>query len=275
MKTLSGKHVLITGAGSGIGKATARVCAKAQAILHLVDINEGAVEQTGQMLREEGGSCYVYTADVADRCSMQQLADQVHQNIDGLDVLVNNAGIGSAGRFLETSLDTWDKVYSVNVKGVVHGCHFFLPAMIAHGRGAHVVNLASMAAYAASPEMPIYASSKFAVLGFSEALRIDMQPHGIGVSAICPGVIDTAIVANTHYEGQMSDAKDKVIDFYRKRAYSPDKVAQAIVKAIRKNIGVMPVSPESWALYYAKRLVPGMTEQVLGIKLPFTKGARD
>lgn len=267
----AGKQVLITGAGSGIGRATALAFAARGASLHLVDISEVGLRQTRLLADKWQAGSATYLADVSDRQAMLNLADRVHHRIDALDVLVNNAGIGSAGRFLETSLDTWDKVIGVNLKGVVHGCHVFLPAMVARGQGGHVVNVASMAAYVASPEMPVYAASKYAVLGLSEALRVDMHAHGIGVSAICPGVINTAIVANTDYQGEMSLARERVIEFYKKRNYPAEKVADAIVRAVQRNIAVLPVSPESWALYYVKRWMPSVMDRALRFKLPFTK----
>lgn len=267
----TGKHVLITGAGSGIGRATAVAFAQRGAQLHLVDISEVGLHQTRTLTDKHRPGGELYVVDVSNADAMQNLADRIHHKVDALDVLINNAGIGSAGRFLETTLATWDKVIGINLKGVVHGCHVFLPAMVARGTGGHVVNVASMAAYIASPEMPVYAASKYAVLGFSEALRVDMHTHGIGVSAVCPGVINTAIVSATEYEGQMSLARERVIEFYKKRNYPPERVAEAIVRAVQKNIGVLPVSPESWALYYAKRFVPGVMDRALRVKLPFTK----
>jgi NAD(P)-dependent dehydrogenase (short-subunit alcohol dehydrogenase family) len=272
MKRFNDKAVLVTGAGSGIGRETALLFASLGARLFLVDVNDEGNEQTRGMIEANGGQADTFHADVSDEDSMASLADAVHARVPAVDILVNNAGIGSGGGFLDASLGTWRKVMDINVMGVVHGCHFFLPAMVKRGEGGHVVNLASAAAFLAAAEMPVYATSKFAVLGLSESLRADMAKHGIGVSAICPGIINTPIVGSTIMEGDMgADAgvREKIVRFYEKRNYTPDKVARAIVDAVRRNTGVKPVSPESWAMYYSKRLMPGLLGRLAQRGSPF------
>lgn len=271
MKDFKDRRVLVTGAGSGIGRATALAFAAEGAHVLATDISEQTVAETQSLIEAAGGRCDTYVADVGDEVSMQQLADTVHQKHGSLDVLVNNAGIGAAGRFLDTTISTWDRVHRINVKGVMIGCRVFLPEMIKRGQGGHVVNLASMAAYFAAPDMPIYNASKYAVLGFSESLRSDMKDHGIGVSAICPGVVYTNIVQTSTIEGRAAAWQDKAVEFYRKRNYLPDGVAKAILKAVRRNVAVMPVTPEAWLMYYLKRFLPGLARSMAGQKLPFMK----
>ncbi len=260
MKRFDGKLVLVTGGGSGIGRETALAFAREGARIVVTDIREEGAAETCARIEADGGTAARYVVDVADADAMHALAKTVERAQGVVDVLVNNAGIGAAGRFLDSSLATWRRVLDVNLMGVVHGCHAFLPAMVARGAGGHVVNLASLAGYFAAPDMPVYASSKFAVLGFSESLRADMAAHRIGVTAICPGIIDTGIIATTILEGDMGKpgVRDKVQALYTKRRYTPAEVASAIVDAVRKNDAVRPVSPESWAMYYAKRVAPGL-----------------
>lgn len=267
---LNNKTVLVTGAGSGIGREIALAFASAGAYLILSDVNETGMQETGKLISAIGAKWEAHVANVASRDDMQALATKVDAKHGALDVLVNNAGIGSAGRFLDTSLDTWDKVLDVNVKGVVHGCHYFLPAMVAAGKGGSVVNLASMAAFLAPREMSIYAASKFAVLGFSESLRSEMAEHNIHVTAICPGVINTPIVQNTIMEGKVANdgLRDKAQKMYQRRNYSPQKVAQAVVKAVLHKKSVVPVSPEAWLSYYGKRFVPSLMERLGRYELP-------
>lgn len=272
MKNFHEKQILVTGAGSGIGRETALAFSKAGAHLWLADVNDEGNAETGRMIEDHGGKAQVFHADVSDEKSVEKLAGQIHGEIPALDILVNNAGIGSAARFLETSLSTWRKVLDVNLMGVIHGCHFFLPKMVERGQGGHVVNVASAAAFLAAPEMPVYSTSKFAVLGFSESLRADMARHDIGVSAICPGFINTPIVANTIMEGEMgADAgvRERIMKFYEKRNYTPAQVAAGVLTAVRRNRGVQPVSPESWAMYYGKRLMPGVLGRLAQRGSPF------
>lgn len=273
MKEFRDREVLITGAGSGIGRDTALAFARAGARLWIADIQLANAEQTAALVRAAGATARALHCDVADSDSVQAMADAVHAEIPALDILMNNAGIGSAGRFLDTSLDTWRRVMDINLMGVVHGCHAFLPNMVARGQGGHVINTASAAAFVAAPDMPIYAASKFAVQGFTESLRGDMALHGIGVTAICPGIINTAIVANSIMEGKMGDAArhEKVVQFYQKRNYTPAQVAKVILSAVRRNVAVQPVSPEAWGMYYAKRLAPGLIGRLSKKELPFLK----
>jgi NAD(P)-dependent dehydrogenase (short-subunit alcohol dehydrogenase family) len=273
MKDFKGKLVVITGAGSGIGRETAQAFARAGGRLVICDLREDGVAETRRLIEAAGGSAAHYVADVTDADAMKKFAAQVQKEHGVVDVLVNNAGIGAAGNFLETTMATWRKVMDVNVMGVVHGCHAFLPAMVARGQGGHVVNLASLAAYVAAADMPVYCTSKFAVLGFSESLRADMARHGIGVTAICPGVIHTNIISATIMEGGMGKAgvRDKIENFYAKRNYTPAQVAAAIVDAVQRNQGVRPVSPESWAMYYLKRLSPALVTRLAGMDTPLTK----
>lgn len=274
MKDFRGKLVLVTGAGSGIGRATALEFARHGANLALVDLRPEGLAETEAKAVALGAKARSYRADVSDAAAMSGLAAEVEYAQGIVDVLVNNAGIGASGRFLDTSLETWRKVLDINVLGVVHGCKAFLPAMVARKQGGHVVNLASLAGYVAPADMSVYATSKFAVLGFSESLRADMAREGIGVTAICPGVIHTGIIAATIMEGDANVARtrSKVESFYAKRNYGPEKVAKAILDAVRGNDAVRPVSPESWAMYYAKRLAPGVVRRLSATENPFAKG---
>jgi NAD(P)-dependent dehydrogenase (short-subunit alcohol dehydrogenase family) len=270
MNIQSGMKVLVTGAGSGIGRETVLAFAREGAHVIAVDISEPAVQETAGLVEAAGGKCETHTADVSSESAMQALAEKVHAAHEALDVLVNNAGIGASGRFLETKVETWDRVLAVNVRGVLLGCKLFLPPMVARGKG-HVVNTASMAGYFPAPDLPIYTASKYAVLGFSEALRVDLKSKGIGVSAICPGVINTNIVATTLAEGDSARWQAGAVAFYKKRNYGPERVAKAILGAVRRNRAVVPVSPEAWIGYYLKRWFPDLTLWAAGNPLPFMK----
>lgn len=258
----SDKKVLITGAGSGIGKATALQLAERGAILILSDLNRDSLQQTADEARRLGASeVDTHIVDVSDWDDMQAMAGKVRKKHGALDILVNNAGVGMAGDFLSTTVEDWQWVLGINVMGVVHGCKLFAPDMVANGQG-HIVNLASAAGYYAAPDMTAYSASKHAVLGLSEALRAEMAEKGVGVSAICPGVINTGIVASSRMRGATEQSQEKLVNFYRKRNYGPERVADAILGAIQHNRAVVPVSPEAWILYGAKRFTPGALDFV-------------
>lgn len=257
---LTGKTVLVTGAGSGIGKETALAFARRGANLVVCDVNEAGLAETERQIRALGPDVLARRVDVANRDAMRELADSVHQQIESLDILMNNAGVGLGGGFLDTGLDDWDWIVGINLMGVIHGCHFFIPKMVARGRGGHVVNVASAAAFAATAPLSAYGTTKFAVLGLSEALRDELTPHGIGVTAVCPGIINTPITTSARLRGPNATkaARRRVIAIYQRRNYGPERVAANILKAVQRNRAVAPVSPESWFIYYLKRLAPGL-----------------
>lgn len=256
--TLHGKTALVTGGASGIGKATALAFARRGADLILCDVNEAGLAATAQEIRAIGRDVFTRRVDVADRDEMRDFAEAVHARIEAVDILMNNAGVGLGAGLLETSLDDWDWIVGINLRGVIHGCHYFVPAMVRRARGGHVINLSSTAGYVASEALLAYSTTKFAVLGLSEALRDELRRHGIGVTAVCPGVIDTPIAANARMRGVQARPKvrDGVIEAFRRRNYPPARVAENILKAVQRNRAVAPISPEAWFAYLAKRVAP-------------------
>ncbi|MBW2317060.1 MAG: SDR family NAD(P)-dependent oxidoreductase [Deltaproteobacteria bacterium] len=262
---LHGRSVLVTGAGSGIGKATALACARRGADLHLCDLNEAGLAETEALARELGRDVFARRVDVAARDEMRAFAEAVHERVDAVDLLVNNAGVAIGGGFLDTSLEDWDWIVDINLKGVVYGCHFFAPAMVARGRGGHIVNISSLAGYLASEALSAYATTKFAVRGLSEALRDELQRFDIGVTAVCPGIIDTPITSNARLRGaamERPETREQMISTYRRRGYGPERVAENILKAVGKNRAIAPISLESWVGHYLQRFVPGLVRRL-------------
>lgn len=261
---LRGRTALVTGAASGIGRASALAFAQRGANLALCDVDEEALAETEAAARRLGVDVLSRRVDVARAESVQAFADAVHAHVEAVDVLMNNAGVGLGGGVLETSLEDWRWIVDINLFGVVHGIHHFVPAMVRRGRGGHVVNVASMAAFAASSALPAYVTTKYAVLGLSEALREELAPHRIGVTAICPGVINTAIVDSGRMRGAQASpaARAQMKRLFERRNYTPERVAGNVLKAIQKNRAIAPISPEAWTYYYAKRLAPGLMRWV-------------
>ena len=259
-RNLSGKVGVVTGAGSGIGRATALALAERGANLAICDVDDIGLAETADRIKALGREVFSQTVDVAQADAMQAFSQATRSALGRVDIVVNNAGIGLAGLFVDVPLEAWTKILGINISGVIHGCHAFLPGMIEADAGGHIVNIASMAGYCQAPGMTAYGTTKFGVLGFSESLRAELSLHGIGVTAVCPGVINTAIVRTSKMYGLNEDPelREQGIRAFERRNYSPERVAQKILRAVQKNRGVAPISPEAWAGYWVKRLVPGL-----------------
>jgi NAD(P)-dependent dehydrogenase (short-subunit alcohol dehydrogenase family) len=256
--------IVITGAASGIGRATAVLFARGGAKLCVCDIASAALPTLEAELLAAGASeVRALAVDVGSREQMAEFAASACR--DGApDVLVNNAGVGLAGGLLATSLEDWQWIVNVNLWGVVHGCHFFAPKMAERGRG-QIINLASAAGFHNSEAMVAYGTTKYAVVGLSEGLRAELAPRGVGVSVVCPGFIDTPIVANMRLRGDSypEQARAQIQSFYRKRNYQPERVALAVLHAARQNPALLPVTPEAWALYLLKRAAPNLSRGLI------------
>ena len=258
VRNLSGKTVLVTGAASGIGRESALAFARRGAHLFLGDVNQAGLGETATAIRALGRTVQTRVVNVAERESMRAWAAEVHAAVDAVDILMNNAGVGLGGGALHTTLEDWDWIVGINLFGVIHGCHFFVPRMVARGRGGHVVNVASAAAFVATEALAAYSTTKFAVLGLSEALRAELAPHGIGVTAVCPGMINTAITATIPLRGPDAtpEVRQRIVELYRRRNYGPQRVAENVLRAVQRNRAVAPIAIEAWAMYYLKRLAP-------------------
>ncbi len=260
VSNLSGKMAVVTGAASGIGRETALELARRGADLALCDVDQDGLESVASEVEALGRKAIRRTADVASSAEMERFAAAVHAEVDAVDILVNNAGVGVGGGFLHTSLEDWEWLIGINLKGVIHGCHFFLPPMVER-RSGHVVNVASAAGFVATEALSAYSTTKFAVVGLSEALHEELSHYDIGVTTICPGVINTAITRSSRMVGPMAteEARDEVVRAYERRNYGPELVAKNILHAIGRNRAVTPVSPEAWTMYFAKRFAPRAT----------------
>ena len=259
MNNFQGKIAVVTGAGSGIGRATAIALAAEGANVAVTDIDLSSARETETMIQSAGQGARAFQLDVSDHQEISRVASKIMQSMGVPSVLVNNAGIAVGGYFLDTSLESWERIISINLMGVVHCCRAFVPEMAASGQPGHVVNISSMLGYLQSRGVSAYCATKFGVLGFSECLRAELRDHGIGVTAICPGIVRTNIIDSGVLESAEEDVEEKrkTIDaIYKKRNFPPEKVAAAIIKSIRKNRAVVPVTAEAWLAYYLKRWAP-------------------
>jgi NADP-dependent 3-hydroxy acid dehydrogenase YdfG len=260
VRDLDGKLVLVTGASNGIGRATARRFAAAGARLVVCDVDDtGLAALAGELGDRIALSRHV---DVADRAAMAAFADEVHAIAPAVDVIVNNAGVAFGGGLLDTKLDDWDWVLGVNLWGVIHGMHFFVPPMVARGVGGHVVNVSSVLGLYGMPGVTAYVASKFAVRGLSQSIRGELAPHRIGVTAICPGMIATNIVEASRGGDLHARNQRRAAALFRKRGTSPDAVASAILAAVRRDRALVPVAPDGWAIWGLSRLAPSVLDRV-------------
>ena len=270
---LPGALVMVTGGGSGIGRATALAFAEQGCRVVNVDINLAAAEQTAAACAARVATNRVsppaslwkssaLSCDMGDWSSVAAVAERAEDEYGPVDVLVNNAGVGMTGRFLDTSMEDWRWIRSVNLDGVVHGCAAFGPAMVGRGAG-QIVNVSSGLAYTPRATEVAYVTTKAAVLALSQCLRADWSPHGVGVTAICPGVINTPIVAATRYLGAQADApvRERVARLFR-HGHPPEMVAEAIVDAVRRDPAVVPVGWEARLGWWGHRLLPLAVSQL-------------
>ena len=261
---LDGKWVLVTGGGAGIGRAIVLDAAQRGGNIAVCDINPERLEETRELLEDYGVEVIASVVDVTDRAQVQGFADLVHSEAGAVDILVNNAGVAIAADILDTSQEDWEFIIGVNIMGVVNFCDAFCPAMIDQGQGGHVVNIASMEGFAAMEGFGAYSTTKFAVLGYSDALRQELSDHKIGVSVVCPGVVRTSLTADMRSRGEYAEGIAERIDQeHEKSNFGPEKVAGAVFSAIRFNTPLRPVAPESWVTYYASRVSPRMTSFIL------------
>ncbi|KUH81967.1 MULTISPECIES: SDR family NAD(P)-dependent oxidoreductase [unclassified Mycobacterium] len=287
INNLKPEVVVVTGAGSGIGRATAIRFAKLGAHVVVSDIDLDSAEATAAMIKGVGNRASAMLLDVTDPDAWELFAREVRADFGVPDVVVNNAGIVVGGPFLKLSAEDWDKQLGINLMGVVHGCRVFGTMMVERGRGGHIVNIASAAAFTPTPVMAPYSVSKAGVKMLSECLRLELGPHGIGVSAICPGVISTNIGDRAVTVGVDPELIERgkqltrqLQEFAEKLPFSPmspDLVARAAVRAVRYDLAVVPVRTEAWLGYFMLRIAPGINRrmaQPFSISFAETVGAR-
>jgi len=224
MRSLAGKRVFITGGGSGIGRSLARRFAREGAELHLADLNLDAAGQVARELAAAGGRARAWQLDVTDTAAIREVRERILEESGPIDVLVNNAGVVHGGAFLDVPLERHEATFKVNAVAVVAVTHAFLPDLVARPE-AHIVTIASAAAFTGLPFGTTYAASKWAALGFSESIRLELLEQGrrhVRVTTVCPGYVGTGM-----FEGARALRLTRIL--------TPERVADRTVRAVLAN----------------------------------------
>ncbi|QCQ90083.1 SDR family oxidoreductase [Rhodococcus sp. SGAir0479] len=258
--TLDGKKCLITGAASGIGRATAVAAAGRGAELFLTDVNEVGLAETVAIVGRAGGTVSFSAAlDISDFEAVTAFADEIHEQFGSLDVVMNVAGISAWGTVENLEHRHWKSMVDVNLMGPIHVIERFVPPMIAAGRGGHLVNVSSAAGLLALPWHAAYSAGKFGLRGVSEVLRYDLKRHGIGVSLVVPGGVRTPLVDTVQIAGvDRSDPRVQKLTWrFEKRAVTPEKVATCILAGIEKNRYLVYTSGDvRFGYWWARKFAP-------------------
>ncbi len=259
VKDLKGRRCLITGAASGIGRATALAAAARGADLYLTDLAADKLDEVAEEIRRAGGTVsHAQAADVADHEAIVALAAEIHAAHGPMDVVMNVAGIATWGTIDRLEHHHWQRVVDVNLMGPISVLGQFLPAMIEAGRGGHVVNVSSAAGLLGLPWHAPYSATKFGLRGVSEVLRFDLARHGIGVSLVCPGGVKTPLVNTVTIVGVDRERPEvqRMIERFERHAKSPDHVAAKILAGVERGRYLVFTSLDIRAAFWAQRFCP-------------------
>ncbi|GGC89888.1 SDR family oxidoreductase [Chelatococcus reniformis] len=244
MTDVAGRTAFITGGANGIGLGIARALAGAGAKVALIDIDAEALERARAELAAST-AVVAETLDMRDRASFADVADRVERQLGPVSLLINNAGVAGGAPALRLNYELWDWGLGINLGGVVSGIQTFLSRMAERGQGGHIVNTASGAGLVAGQSGVLYHTAKFAVVGMSEALKFELEPHGIGVSVLCPGPVATDIIARTRKlqprvvhtmtqdEHESARTRSGKMTRWLERGVSPDAVGRMVLRAIQ------------------------------------------
>jgi NAD(P)-dependent dehydrogenase (short-subunit alcohol dehydrogenase family) len=262
---LKGKIAVVTGAASGIGRATARAAARAGARVVLTDVRAEGLDAVADEL---GAAAVTHRAlDITDFDAVRGLADEVHRAHGPLDVAMNIAGIATWGAVERLTHDAWRRTIEVNLMGPIHVIESFVPEMIRAKRGGQLVNVSSAAGLLGLPWHAPYSATKFGLRGISEVLRFDLRRHRIGVTLVCPGGVDTGLVETVDIAGvdTSNPGMRRMTERFRRRAKGPEQAAERILEGVTRNRYLVYTSGDVRFGYLVQRYVPPLYE--LGMRV--------
>jgi NAD(P)-dependent dehydrogenase (short-subunit alcohol dehydrogenase family) len=255
MKIEKGYKAFITGAASGIGRAAALAVARRGCRLFLTDINQEGLSETCRLVESEGGEvCRSQAFDISSLEQVKTFADEVHTDFGPMDVVMNVAGIALFAFVEDMTHDHWQKLIDTNLWGPIHVVECFLPEMISAKNG-HLVNVSSSAGILAGTTNAGYCTTKWGLLGLSEVLHYELMPHNIGVSVVCPLMVNTPLVDTVELVGVNQDSEPikEIKDRFRKSGVPPERLADMMISAIEKNQFMVLTSLDIKILYFLKR----------------------
>lgn len=258
MKDLTDKVAVVTGAASGIGRASALAFADAGMHVLVADINLVGAQQVADEIAAKGRKALALRVDVARADDVQAMLEAALDGLGGCHLVMNNAGIAIAGHPWELSEEDWRRTIDVDLWGVIHGSRLFAQHFVRQREG-HIVNTASGAGLMAVPGLGAYVTAKFGVVGLSESFRWELAEYGVGVTVVCPGVIATNIGHASEYRGKFEKARGMGIKGIDK-GVPPERVAAKILAAVRGNEAMVLVGREAWAIAAMRRLPSGVTD---------------
>jgi len=268
-KSSQNAYAVVTGAGSGIGRSFAYELAKRGGAVICVDLNLAAAQDTVDQIKATGAKAFALQCDVGNAEQVNSVAEQAEQLLGHpVTLLINNAGVGLGGKFDEVSLDDWKWCMQVNLWGVIHGCHAFVPKFKKLGYGA-IINVASAASYTAAPEMSVYNVSKAGVLALSETLSSELKKFKIQVNVVCPTLVPTNIIKNGRIPGQYSKLADHALMNYA--FTTSDKVARLSLDRLDKEQLYTTPQLDAKLFWLMKRTSPSLYAKFLGLSYQFIK----
>jgi NAD(P)-dependent dehydrogenase (short-subunit alcohol dehydrogenase family) len=257
---LSGKVAFVTGGASGIGAALVTKLVAQGAEVWIADRQVGPAEELAQRLNRGSGKAHAIELDVRSYPKFERAVAQAIQQCDRIDYLFNNAGIAIAKEIDSYTLDDWNKIFDVNLRGVVHGIQAVYPIMIRQHFG-HIVNTASLAGLCATPGRGAYTATKHAVVGISKTLRVEAERHGVKVSVLCPGAVRTPILTGMYEDLPPNVTKSEVMKkiWEPLRPMAPDAFAERALRAVLRGDAIIVVQAKYKAAWYLERLSPALS----------------